>query len=155
MTMQKKSALPHLAAHLESLFGRKNWLLLWQTYTLDRNWNGIAGCDVARQCRPAYIRKNILWITVRSSAWMHHLQSMKPALLEKVRLALPETVIDDLRWIMEPAENPPVAAQAYRRAERVPDPDQTRAFERMAAGIENSDCRAALCRLWRTYQKFR
>lgn len=155
MTMQYKSALPDLASHLEDLFGRKNWGLLWQTYTLDRNWSGIAGSDIARHCRPAYIRKNILWITVRSSVWMHHLQSIKPGLLEKVRLALPEVVIDDLRWIMQPVDDQDTNPSRNLRKESAPDPDKERTFERMAATIENSECRAALCNLWRAYQKFR
>lgn len=152
--MNDKADLPELASQLESLYGRKNWRLLWQTYTLDRNWREIAGREIAKQSRPAYIRNNILWIHVGSSVWMHHLQSIKPQLMDRVRRALPELTVDDIRWILQPLDEPSDTGPPDRRPERTPDPEKASAFERMASTVENSECRAALCRLWRAYQKF-
>ncbi|HHO48808.1 MAG TPA: DUF721 domain-containing protein [Desulfobacteraceae bacterium] len=153
--MNNKAALPDLASQLEGLYGRKNWRTLWQIYTLDRNWDKIAGGEIARQSRPAYIQNNILWIFVSSSVWMHHLQSIKPRLLAGVRNALPEVSVDDIRWILQPLE-PLIPDNPSRRPpERIPDPEKIRHFEQMASTVENSECRAALCKLWRAYQKFR
>jgi predicted nucleic acid-binding Zn ribbon protein len=152
--MNDRNDLPELASQLEDLFGRKNWRLLWQTYTLDRNWPEIAGREIAKQSRPAYIRNNILWIHVGSSVWMHHLQSTKPQLLDKVRQALPKLTVHDIRWVLQPVAAPGDGRQPGSRTEHIPDSEQARAFERMASTIENEECRAALCRLWRAYQKF-
>jgi len=154
MTSQPKKTLPDLASHLPSLFGRKNWQTVWQTYTLLKHWSEIAGEKIAKRSEPAYIQKNILWVAVRDSVWMQHLQTMKPELVRKVRDFLPETEIRDIRWIMQPAEPLPAAPLPDRRTEHPPDPEQKKAFERIASTVENKDCRIALCRLWATYHRF-
>lgn len=155
MSKQYKSELPDLASQLQGLYERKNWRLLWQMFTIDRNWGEIAGREVANQSRPAYIRNRVLWIYVGSSVWMHHLQSIKPQLIDRVRHALPEFNIDDIRWIMQPAEEKRPVGTRDNPPENLPDPEQTRAFEGMASIVENRECRAALCHLWRLYQKLR
>lgn len=102
--MNKKSDLQKLSKNLQSVFGGKNWHLLWQVYKLVEHWQEVAGKSVAQNSMPAYIQKNILWIYVDNSIWMQQLQARKPELLEKIRNFHKELDIKDIRWLMRPAD---------------------------------------------------
>jgi len=153
MAPGKKNKVDPLADRLQSLFGRKNWHGLWQTYTLLRNWEDIVGAKIAARSEPAYVQNNILWISVSDSVWMQHLQSMKPEIHRKVREFMPDLEISDIRWNVQPAQ-PPKAPPKERIKAHPPDPVQEKAFEQIASTVENEDCRSALCKLWRTYHKY-
>ena len=155
MVFENKTKVVPVAAHLQGLFQKKNWQTLWQVYTLSRNWSKIVGSKVARRSAPAYVRKNVLWIQVRDSVWMQHLHTMKPQLLEQVRSAAPELEVNDIRWLLQPAQPEPANATPNKRHEaRPPDPEQEKDFARIAATVEDEECRAALSRLWQTFKKF-
>lgn len=137
-----------LGSQLQGLFGRRQWHVLWQAYTISRNWRDLVGSEIAARSAPACIQKNILWVSVRDSVWMQHLQAMKPQILERVRAAYPEADIRDIRWQLWQAE-PPAAGPGDGGWARVePDPDEARAFAAMTATIDNKECREALYRLW-------
>jgi len=142
-----------LSSNLQRLFGYKNWQKQWEFFILAGKWPEVAGRDVAAQTSPAYTRKNVLWVYVRSSVWMQHMQTLKPGLLEQVQRVLPQAGITDIRWLMEPAERRPEEERGARPAGRRPDPVQQKAFEDSASTVRDQQCREALCRLWRVFQQ--
>lgn len=144
-----------LASQLQPLFGRKNWQTLWQTYTLVKNWPKIAGGKVANRSEPAYIQKYTLWIHVRDSVWMQHLQTMKPELIMKIQQFMPDLEIKDIRWIVQPTEPMKEKTGAVQNGTKPADPVQEKAFEDISTTVEDDECRTALCNLWRTYNRYK
>ncbi len=142
-----------LSSTLQRLFGHKNWHKQWEFFILAGKWPEVAGRDVAAQTSPAYIRKDVLWVYVRSSVWMQHMQTLKPGLIEQVRRVLPQAGITDIRWLMEPVAYRPEEEGGARPADRCLDPVQQKAFEESASTVEDKRCREALCRLWQVFQK--
>lgn len=152
MTMEKKE-LSILAPHLQALFEQRQWHTLWQAFTITRNWQEIAGKDIAGHAEPTCIQKNILWVQVRDSVWMQQLQAMKPQILERVQRSFPEAGIRDIRWRLETAKPSAANLRPGNRGKKKPDPEQARAFARLTAIIDNKECRDALNRLWLTFQQ--
>ena len=151
--MNRKSDLRKLSNNLQSVFGGKNWHLLWQVYKLVEHWHEIVGESVARNSMPAYIQKNILWIYVDNSIWMQQLQARKPELLEKIQVFHKELVINDIRWLMRPADRTKAKKREGRRSANEIDPVDQKKFEEIAASVQNEQCRNALCKLWQVYHK--
>lgn len=151
MVTDKHTDLPQLSSSLRELFFRKNWSLIWQTYTLGQNWAKIVGKDIAKKCEPAYIQKNTLWIYVESSVLMQHMQPQKLSLIEKVNNLLPDAGIEDIRWAMQPAKPFSETAATVTEQVRKPAPEEREAFEAMASTVEDKKCRKALQKLWRTF----
>ena len=154
MSVDNTIKMDPIASHLQALYGKKNWHVLWQTYTLTRNWEKVVGSKIAKRSEPAYVQKNTLWVHVQDSGWMQHLQTMKPQLVEKVRLFLPEMEINDIRWIIQPAEPHTTDRQIDPSKEHSPDPGQEKYFKEMSSIVENKECRTALNKLWRIYNKY-
>ena len=150
--IMESKELSSLASQLQGLFGRRQWHILWQSYTIARNWQELVGAQIAARSEPVCIQKNVLWVQVRDSVWMQQLQAMKPELLERVRQGFPEADIRDIRWRLQQAE-PVVAARTGGGARRPPDPEQARAFAAMTAIIDNKECREALNRLWLAFHQ--
>ncbi|VAW36721.1 hypothetical protein MNBD_DELTA04-1437 [hydrothermal vent metagenome] len=142
-----------LSSNLQRIFGYKNWQSQWEFFILARKWPEVAGRDVAAQTSPAYTRKDVLWVYVRSSVWMQHMQTLKPGLLEQVRRVLPQAEITDIRWLMEPVERRPEEERRARPVDRRLDPEQQEAFEESATTVKDKRCREALCRLWQVFQQ--
>lgn len=146
--------LSSLASHLQGLFGRRQWHVLWQAFTIAKNWQEIVGKEIAARSEPACIQKNTLWVHVRDSVWMQQLHAMKPQILEKVQRHFPEADIRDIRWRLQQAEPLATDNQANGRGKITPDPEQARAFAQMTAIIDNKECRDALYRLWLTFHQY-
>ncbi len=142
-----------LSSNLQRLFGYKNWQKQWDFFILVRKWPEVAGRDVAAQTSPAYTRKNVLWVYVRSSVWMQHMQTLKPGLLEQVRRVLPQAEITDIRWLMEPAERRFEEERSSLPENHSLDPVQQKSFEESTSIVQDKRCREALCRLWQVFQK--
>ena len=153
MTKSHKNDLLSLSSNLRHIFSRKKWQGQWELFSLAGNWSEVVGRDVAEQTGPAFIGNNVLWIHVRSSVWMQHVQILKPRLLDQVRRYLPKAEITDLRWILQPADMYPEERPEQQAEDRIPDPSQQKAFEEMASTIQDQGCRDALSRLWWTAQK--
>lgn len=152
MIMENKE-LSNLASHLQGLFGRRQWPVLWQAFTLAKNWQEIVGKEIAARSQPASIQKNILWVHVRDSVWMQQLQAMKPQILDQVQRRFPEADIRDIRLRLQQAEPLPAEIRPGGSRKITPDPEQARAFARMTAIIDNKECREALYRLWLTFHQ--
>ena len=152
MTMEKQE-LSRLAPHLQALFKQRQWHILWQAFTITRNWQEIVGKDIAGRSEPACIQKNVLWVHVRDSVWMQQLQAMKPQLLERVQHSFPEAEIRDIRWQLQTAKPLADDLRSGNRGNKKPDPEQARAFAQQIARIDNKECRDALNRLWLTFHQ--
>jgi hypothetical protein len=150
----KKTDLQKLSSHLQSVFGSKNWQSLWETHKLVQQWPEVAGRTIASRSAPAYVRKNILWIYVHDSVWMQQLQALKPQLLDKVRNFSAALPVQDIRWLLQPADHDKKEAVTGTPVKKpVINPAEQKDFEKIAGTVENEQCRAALCRLWEVYHK--
>jgi len=153
MISKKRHDLRELSSSLPNLFAMKNWPLLWQTYTLVRQWEAIVGKNIAKKSEPAYIQNDTLWVYVESSVLMQHMQAQKINLLAQIDKILPEAGIKEIRWEMKPSS--PVGKSTARKhgTRYSPAPGDQEAFESMAATVEDKQCRAALTKLWRTFNQ--
>lgn len=145
----RKDDLTALKGLFSGLYAKKQWASQWHLFHLVKHWPDIAGEQVARLTAPAYFRQDVLWIFVENSAWMQHLQYAKLDLLQQVRLAVPELVITDLRWLLQPLV-PTVPERTPTPPHPVP-PEKEDAFRGMAASIADKECREALHRLWQAF----
>ncbi len=70
-----------------------------KTYSVLGAWKELVGEPVSVQTRPRLIRNRVLIVDVSHPAWMHHLQFLKPAILNKVNGFIGgKPVIDDIRF---------------------------------------------------------
>jgi hypothetical protein len=134
---------------LSAVYSTKEWKTPWRLFHLLRDWPVIVGTEVARLTAPAFFRKETLWIYVQDSAWMHHLQYVKPDLLVRINRHLGEQPIADLRWQLQPLP-PPRPERPLSLPQKV-NPEQEQSFLKMTETIANQECREALQRLWRTF----
>ena len=142
-----------IAGHLQGLFGRKNWHTLWQTYTLSKKWHSIVGRELAEQSKPAYITNDTLWVHVRNSALMQHMQIMKLQLIDSIKQVVPDLDINDIRWVMLPEAEKTKETVPEKKHKKSPDKTRAKVFEETSSIVENKECRKALCRLWRTFHE--
>lgn len=66
-----------------------------------RLWPQIAGSTVSTHCRPLGLRGATLIIKTDSAAWMHHLQFLKPEIIDGVNRALNRTLINDIHFTVK------------------------------------------------------
>ncbi|NOQ46473.1 MAG: DUF721 domain-containing protein [Desulfobulbaceae bacterium] len=142
-----------LGGQLHHIYGEKNWQGQWELFSLVKNWCEIAGNSIADQTTPAYFRHDVLWVFVRSSAWMQHVQILKPELISKVNQYLRRMEISDIRWLLQPAELCDQQETAGEVRENELDPSREQTFRQMASTVDNAHCRNALNALWKTFQK--
>ena len=62
-----------------------------------RRWDSALGETFAPHCRPDGLRRGVVQARVRDSAWMQRLQLEKPRILARLREALGEDEITDMR----------------------------------------------------------
>ncbi len=151
MTADTKNKLPQLSSRLPGLFNRKNWFLLWQTYTLVQNWTDIVGKNIAKKSQPAYIHNDTLWVYVQSSVLMQHMQPQKLSLLEKICRLVPEAGIKDIRWAMQPAKPAREMKETAVKTDTGPGPEEIKEFEAISTTVVDRTCREALRKLWRAH----
>ena len=146
----------HDFAQMKDTFAKVYALHQWgnQQHLLQlmRDWPQIAGKQVSQLTRPAFFRKDVLWIYVQDSAWMQHMQYVKLDLLQRINEALAATVIADLRWQLQPASERERSEQPPRPLKPV-DPEQRQMFNTMTASIADAACQAALQRFWQAFQE--
>jgi len=75
----------------------------WDFYLLSCEWEKIVGEHIAARARPAWIKKNTLWLHVNAPVWSQEIQLIKPELLGKIQDRFPDTVIQDIRCLHKPA----------------------------------------------------
>jgi len=147
-TGYEKGDLTALGTVFSDVYATKQWATQWRLFRLLQDWPAIVGLEVGRLTSPAFFRRETLWIYVRDSAWMHHLQYVKPDLLARINRHLTEQPIADIRWQLEP-QAPPRPEPSLPEPHRV-DKEQEQSFCRLTETIANQECREALQRLWRT-----
>ncbi len=138
---------------LQALYSSKKWQGQWELFLLVREWPQIVGDPLGKVTRPAYFRHDVLWVFVENSAWMQHVQLLKPSILEQVNQALPQRQIADLRWLLQS-----VVAQSPELTDpvRVPeelDPRRQTQIKEMTSTVDDTECRDALYRLWEFFEK--
>lgn len=148
--------MPHDFAQLRETFTRVYALHQWgnqqHLIQLLRDWPQIAGKQVSQLTRPAFFRKDVLWIYVQNSAWMQHMQYVKLDLLQRINNALAAITVTDIRWQLQPASDREPSERRKRPLKPV-DPDQRQRFSVMTASIGDTQCQAALLRLWQAFQE--
>ncbi|MCC6955038.1 MAG: DUF721 domain-containing protein [Deltaproteobacteria bacterium] len=87
------SALQHGLRHT-GIGARRN------DFDVFRNWKAIVGEEVAGVTEPEKLqRRTTLVVRVFDSAWLQELALQKEALLEKIRVASPDSTINELRFL--------------------------------------------------------
>jgi len=61
-------------------------------------WLKAAGPQIASQCRPESLRRDVLFVKVSSPVWMHQLHFLKGELIEKVNALMEKTSVKDIRF---------------------------------------------------------
>ncbi len=152
---QRKKKLIPLGEHLDTVYAAKEWTTQWRLFSLARNWPRIVGERVAALTAPAWFRRDVLWVYVQDSSWMHHLQYVKIDLLGRINEHLKGAGaqgVTDIRWTLEP-EKIPEPEEKIPQAHPV-DPDEERSFCLMTEVVANEDCRQALQRLWHNFASY-
>lgn len=69
-------------------------------------WEETVGREINRYTRPAAIRRGVLFVWVRDSAWAAQLAFMKAQLIERLNARLGERVVQDIHWLVKAWEEP-------------------------------------------------
>lgn len=67
------------------------------------SWDGIVGERIAEVTRAVRVDEAVLYVEVRSSAWLMELNLMKPSILERINEERDEGRIEKVRFLL--AEN--------------------------------------------------
>jgi hypothetical protein len=57
--IMESKELSSLASQLQGLFGRRQWHVLWQSYTIAKSWRELVGAEIAARSEPACIQKTV------------------------------------------------------------------------------------------------
>ena len=137
-----------LAEALPHLIRDRGWEKQLDLYSLFVHWEKIIDRTTTAHARPVKIVRDIIWVEVDNSSWMHQLQFEKVNILEKLNANLEYTKLKDLKFVVaEPrkdARRPPREKTVFSPV----DPQDLEAFERQAGLIEDEASRQALIRLW-------
>jgi len=80
-----------------------------QQYRLWKMWNSIVGSNIASNASPSIWRGNMLVINVKHAAWMQELSYLKAELMEKIKKAIPDLKIKDIRFEIGDIEKTAIA----------------------------------------------
>ncbi len=61
-------------------------------------WEKAVGPQIAAQSRPENIKRNLLFVKVASSVWMHQLHFLKEEIIGKVNALMGKTPVKDIRF---------------------------------------------------------
>jgi len=67
-------------------------------------WPDVAGETVAAHTWPAAFKGGLLVVNAASSVWVHQLQFLKSALVDKINTAMGSAMVSDLRFKVGPLE---------------------------------------------------
>jgi hypothetical protein len=144
----KEKGQESLAAALPGLIRDKGWKKQLDLYSVFLKWDKIVDRTTAQHARPLKIVRNIFWVEVDNSSWMHQLQFQKVQILESLNTALASSCLKDIKFIL--AEK----AEDHRQEREIKvtfapvDPIELKAFENQAALIGDEKIRDSLVRLW-------
>ncbi|MDF1615591.1 DUF721 domain-containing protein [Desulfurivibrio dismutans] len=144
---------------LTGLAGNRNWRSRLAQHQVFLFWAQVVGEETAAVCRPEVIRDSVLWVRVADPVWGQQLQYEKNAIMEAVNRRLPgERQLTGLRFRFDPALAHELDREQQAQPQPPPspraiDPDREARFKEIIAGIEDSQARANLLRLWRHSEK--
>ncbi len=64
-------------------------------------WDELVGDRIAEVARPRALARGVLFVEVRSSAWLNELNLMKPQLLSRVRADTDSTPVEKIVFTLE------------------------------------------------------
>jgi hypothetical protein len=137
-----------LAAVFPGLVRDKGWERQLDLYSLFLVWDKIVDKDTAQHARPLKIVRNIFWVEVDNSSWIHQLQFQKVQILESLNAALASSRLKGVKFVLaEQSEN------RHRTKDKTVtfapvDPGELKDFEHQAGLIGDEKSRDALVRLW-------
>ena len=137
-----------LAASLPGLIRDKGWEKQLDLYSLFVEWDRIVDKTTAEHARPLKIVRDVFWVEVDNSSWIHQLQFQKLQLLESLNAALQMSRLKDLKFTLAGASEDPPEKPKKKVSFMPVDPDELAAFEHQVSLIEDTASREALVRLW-------
>lgn len=144
-----------LGEQLEYVIGRNLGKRQWDFIELTRQWPALAGEKVAAHTKPAWIKKDVLWVFVEGSTWMQELSFLKPNLLAKVNKRLQTIFLSDMRWLQQLQIHDTFLVATSQPPEKILDKQQEENFFTLTQIVTDSGCQQALFRLWQTFQRNR
>ncbi|MFD2757539.1 DUF721 domain-containing protein [Gulosibacter faecalis] len=86
-------------AVLGQLFAQFDWQTpLAQARVID-GWEEFAGARTAAHTKPLYVEEGVLLVQCDSTAWATQLRSIRGELLGRIRAAVPEVELDDIKFL--------------------------------------------------------
>ena len=144
----KEKKQESLAAALPGIIRDKGWAKQIDLYSLFVEWENIVDKTTAQHARPLKIVRNVFWVEVDNSSWIHQLQFQKVQILESLNAALELSHLKDVKFTLVQKPEEPQEKQ-NKKVQFVPvDPAELRAFEHQVSLIEDKESREALIRLW-------
>jgi hypothetical protein len=70
-------------------------------------WQKAVGPQIAAQSRPENLKRDILFVKVSNSPWMHQLHFLKEEIIGKVNAAMGNSVVKDIRFSIGQWPSPP------------------------------------------------
>jgi hypothetical protein len=137
-----------LAVVLPGLVHDKGWEKKLDLYSLFLHWEKIVDDMTAQHARPLKIVRDVFWVEVDNSSWIHQLQFQKIHLLESLNAHLSLSYLKDIKFTLaQNLESPLIEKKT--KIQFVPvDPDELKAFEHLVSLISDQKSREALIRLW-------
>lgn len=134
----------------------KNWHNLSKLLALTEKWPLIVGDEGARQCEPAFVRRDVLYVSVANSIWMQQLQLLKREILANIKHQLPDIKCSDIRYQLQVSAGKKEERQSSQKEHKVKSTvatEKVEAFARLTETVDNQDCREALLRLYKRFQE--
>jgi hypothetical protein len=121
----------------------------WDFYQLSTSWTKIAGEHVAAQARPAWIKKDTLWLHVNSPVWSQEIQLIKPELLVRIKEHFPRAGIRDIRCLHEPAATRNDTRLTATQLSASPAPEEENRILGLTRSLPDAKAGRALHAFWK------
>jgi hypothetical protein len=144
----KEKKQEFLAAALPGIIRDKGWEKQLDLYALFVEWENIVDKTTAQHARPLKIVRDVFWVEVDNSSWIHQLQFQKMQILEGLNAALELSRLKDVKFTLVQKPEEPQEKQK-KKVQFVPvDPAELKVFEHQVSLIKDKESREALIRLW-------
>ncbi len=130
------------------IYAANNWKSQWELFSLNDRWHEIVGGEIATVTRPAFFRKNVLYIYVENSSWMQQVHFLRLELQAKINKELEDKQIDDIRWLLKPREPEERKANTTPPVVRSVDQVSCQHMKQLMEYIQDEECMKALYKLW-------
>ena len=120
------------------------------------HWEEIVGSDIAAHSRPKDMHRAVLWVTVDTSVWCHHLSMMKQGIMDKINAYAGEKLVQDLRFqagYLKNCQNENTDEQEMAptyNLNKIPlDEEEVHFIQEISEGIQDKYLRRKVMRLMR------